>query len=111
RDQALPAGQYLGVLAGVGQRGDRLVHCGRSKVVHRRRDHDRPPVWTACHTRSGVQGIWMSFTPYGRSASTIALTTAGVAAMVPASPTPLAPSGWPGAGLSVRSVTSSGRSA
>ena len=35
----------------------------------------------ARHTRSGVHGIWMSLTPIGRSASTMALTTAGVEAM------------------------------
>ncbi len=46
----------------------------------------------AFHTRSGVHGIWMSSTPRCRTASTMALTTAGVEAMVPASPTPLVPS-------------------
>ena len=46
----------------------------------------------ALHTRSGVHGIWMSLTPRCRTASTIAFTTAGVEAMVPASPTPLVPS-------------------
>jgi hypothetical protein len=39
----------------------------------------------ARHTRSGVQGIGTSLTPRGRSASTIAFTTAGVDAIVPAS--------------------------
>ena len=48
--------------------------------------------WIARHTRSGVHGIWMSLTPRWRTASTTALTTAGVEAMVPASPTPLVPS-------------------
>ena len=42
--------------------------------------------------RSGVHGIWMSLTPKWRTASTTAFTTAGVEAMVPASPTPLVPS-------------------
>ena len=45
----------------------------------------------AFHTRSGVHGMTMSSTPRGRTASTIALTTAGVEAMAPASPTPLVP--------------------
>jgi hypothetical protein len=45
-----------------------------------------------------------SSTPKGRSASTIALTTAGVEAIVPASPTPLTPSRF-AARLSVRPVT------
>jgi len=51
-----------------------------------------------------VQGISTSLMPSGRSASTIALTTAGVEAIVPASPTPLTPSEF-AARLSVRSVT------
>lgn len=45
----------------------------------------------AVQTRSGVHGIRMSLTPRCRTASTIALTTAGVEAMAPASPTPLVP--------------------
>ena len=52
-----------------------------------------PVRWMARQTRSGVHGIATSDTPYGRSASTTALTTAGVEAIVPASPTPLTPSG------------------
>ena len=63
-----------------------------------------PGAWMARHTRSGVHGIVMSWMPNGRSASTMALTTAGVEAMVPASPTPLTPSRL-SAGLSVRPVT------
>src|SRR4029453_7609513 len=47
----------------------------------------------ARQTRSGVSGIRMSLTPRCRTASRAALTTAGVLAMQPASPTPLAPSG------------------
>ena len=39
-----------------------------------------------------MHGIRTSLTPNGRSASTTAFTTAGVEAMVPASPTPLVPS-------------------
>ena len=46
----------------------------------------------AFHTRSGVQGIRMSLIPRWRTASTTAFTTAGVEAIVPASPTPLVPS-------------------
>jgi hypothetical protein len=65
---------------------------------------------TARHTRSGVQGMGTSLTPMGRNASTMALTTAGVEAMVPASPTPLTPNGLEVAGVSVRSLTMSGRS-
>ena len=50
-----------------------------------------PPPWIAFQIRSGVQGMRMSDTPNGRNASTTAFTTAGVDAIVPASPTPLAP--------------------
>ena len=75
-----------------------------------RPDFSRPSE-IARQTRSGVAGIWMSFTPNGRSASTTALTTAGVDAIVPASPTPLTPSGLVVDGVSVRSVVNDGRSA
>ena len=69
------------------------------------------PSWMARHTRWGVAGISTSSTPHGRRASTIALITAGVEAMVPASPTPLTPSGVSVPGVSVRSVTYVGTSA
>ena len=64
----------------------------------------------ARQTRCGVHGISTSVTPSGRSASITASTTAGVEAMVPASPTPLTPSGLLVAGVCVRSVTNVGRS-
>ena len=65
----------------------------------------------AVHTRIGVVGISMSFTPRWRTASITALTTAGVEAIVPASPTPLTPNGFVVDGVSVRSVVNDGRSA
>jgi hypothetical protein len=52
----------------------------------------------------------MSLIPNGRSASTTAFITAGVEAMVPASPTPLTPSGLLVDGVSVRPVSKCGRS-
>ena len=55
----------------------------------------------SCQTTSGLMGISMWRTPYGASASTIAATIAGVAPIVPASPTPFAPSGFTGDGVSV----------
>ena len=64
-----------------------------------------PADWMAFHTRSGVHGMRMSLIPNGRSASTIALTTAGVEAIVPASPTPLVPNVFVVDGDSVWSVT------
>ena len=92
-EQALPAGQDLGVVAGFGEGGESLLDRGRSGVVECCGDHDLAPFasWMADQTRCGVHGIVMSVTPIGRSASTIALTTAGVDAIVPASPTPLVP--------------------
>ena len=45
----------------------------------------------AAHTRSGVVGMSICVTPSGASASITALTTAGSAPTVPASPAPLAP--------------------
>jgi hypothetical protein len=50
-------------------------------------------------------------TPSGRRASITALPIAGVAAIVPASPTPLTPSVLTGDGVSVRSVSNVGISA
>ena len=53
----------------------------------------------------------MSLTPRWRTASSTELTTAGVEAMVPASPTPLTPNGFVVEGVVVRSVVKCGRSA
>ena len=64
----------------------------------------------ARQTRSGLHGIVTSCTPSGRSASMIAFTTAGVDAIVPASPTPLTPRRL-SAGDSVRLVFRDGTSA
>ena len=55
--------------------------------------------------RSGVHGICTSLTPNGLSASTTALTTHGVEAIVPASPTPLVPNVLVVAGVTVLSVS------
>src|SRR5215210_3345862 len=49
--------------------------------------------WIVRQTFSGVSGMSMCRMPSGASASTTALTTAGAAAIVPASPAPLTPSG------------------
>ena len=79
-------------------------------VVERCRDHCFASS-IARQTRSGVAGIWMSVTPRCESASTTALITAGADAIVPVSPTPLAPNGWSVALLSVRSSSYDGSSA
>ena len=65
----------------------------------------------ARHTRSGVSGMSMWVTPRWARASTTAFWTAGVAPIVPDSPIPLAPSGFSGVGVWVRSVSKAGRSA
>ena len=53
----------------------------------------------------------MSVMPKGDRASMMAFITAGAAAMVPASPTPLTPMGLVGLGVTVVSVTMLGKSA
>ncbi len=139
RDQRLAAGQHLGVvavLAPARRPPRRPSRRARSRTapgsccpppavlsVLRRRRRSCPggtvaaiataaalASWIARHTRSGVHAIRTSSTPNCRSASTTALTTAGVDAMVPASPTPLTPSGLVVDGVSVRSVAKDGRS-
>src|SRR5260370_29732496 len=64
----------------------------------------------ARHTFSGVHGGSISVIPRGASASSTALTTAGVEPMVALSPTPLTPSGLIGLGVMVRSSVKLGRS-
>jgi ABC-type transport system substrate-binding protein len=70
----------------------------------------RPPFCMARQTRSGRSGMSRWRTPNGLSASTTALTSAGVEPMVAASPMPLAPSGLKGETVTVWSVTKNGRS-
>src|SRR5690242_16777667 len=66
---------------------------------------------TARQTRCGEHGMSISVTPRWRTASSTALTTAGVDAIVPASPTPLTPSGLDVAGVETTAVSKLGRSA
>ena len=47
RQQALPAGEHLGVLAGPAELGDRLVDRVRPQVVELRGDHSAPPAVVA----------------------------------------------------------------
>src|SRR4030095_16650639 len=60
------------------------------------------------HTFSGVIGMSMCRTPRCASASTTALAIAGGAPTVADSPTPFAPSGWCGDGVTVLSVSQFG---
>ncbi len=64
----------------------------------------------ASHTRDGVSGMSACRTPYGSRASMIAFTTAGGEPTVADSPTPLAPIGWCGDGVTVVPVSQSGTS-
>src|SRR5438046_8045911 len=66
--------------------------------------------WIVFHTRSGVAGISMFFTPYSESASTIAFITDVSAPAHPASPQPLTPSGLSFAGTGWLSNPISGMS-
>ena len=50
--------------------------------------------WIARHTRSGDAGFSIAVTPRCETASITAFTTAGGAAIVPASPIPFTPSGF-----------------
>src|SRR5205814_8288328 len=72
--------------------------------------HPRPPAAIARQTRSGRRGMSRWRTPKGPSASTTALTIAGVDPIVAASPIPFAPSGLKGVVVTVSSVTKAGRS-
>ena len=65
----------------------------------------------ASHTRPGCIGISRCRTPSPESASTAALTTHAVAAIVPASPMPFTPSGLEGDGVTVRAESMRGSSA
>ena len=91
RQEGVPACQHLRVGIRAEQATGMLDRL-RQLVVERCRDHDFASS-IARQTLSGVAGIWISVTPRCASASTTALITAGAAAIVPVSPTPLAPNG------------------
>src|ERR1700754_528037 len=104
RNQTMTTGKYLrAVRIGRDQRHS-LVQSRRHLIVKRCGDHALPPFSLIIRqTVSGFTGMSRCFTPNGASASTIAPTIAGVAPIVPASPTPLTPNGFTGDGVSVRS--------
>jgi hypothetical protein len=64
----------------------------------------------ASQTRDGVSGMSACLMPYGLRASTTALTIAGGEPTVADSPTPFAPMGWWGDGVTVCPVCQSGTS-
>src|SRR6202035_2715674 len=110
RDQALAAGQHLGVPAVPAEVLRRLVHRGGDGVLEGCRDHARAS-WMSDQMRSGRAGISTCLMPNGERASTTALITAALAAIVPASPMPLTPSSLVGLGVTVRSSSNMGISA
>ena len=91
RQQRVAAGQHAGILAVGLQKPDRVGDAVGALVVECLRDHAAPPFCIAFHTVSGVSGMSRSRTPI---ALQTALTTAGDAAIVPASPMPFTPSGF-----------------
>src|SRR5207245_8575472 len=83
--------------------------CGND-VLEVLRDHDAFLPFRIFQIFSERRGMSICVTPKGASASTTALTTAGVDPIVPASPTPLTPNGFTGDGVIVRSSSNSGKS-
>src|SRR5262245_53409320 len=65
-------------------------------------------VWISFQTFSGIRGMSTWRTPNTLSASTTEFTIAGVQPIVPASPTPLTPSGFTGEGVIVLPVSIQG---
>ena len=114
RQQGMPSGEQLGLVAVRGEQAEGLVDRRHPLIVERNRDHGRPSCpmpRIACQTRSGVAGMSRSRTPKGARASITAFMTAGVAAMVPVSPTPFTPIGLVGLGVTVRPTSMLGTSA
>src|SRR5262249_35596814 len=112
RDQGVTAGQQLGFLL-LGQQARGLPHRCRpvlGECVHCDRSYAASRVLlafcNACHTVWAVAGIAKSSLPI---ASVMALMTATGAAIAPASPQPLMPSGFDGDAVLVMSTLSTGR--
>src|SRR5262249_10008707 len=107
-EQAVAAGERLGAGAARLKSGERLFQCLRRGVVKGARNHGLPSFCISRQIFSGLSGMSTWRTPNGSSASITALTMAGVAPIVPASPTPFTPNGFTGLGVSVRSVSKRG---
>src|SRR5439155_1381441 len=103
----------VGALAGhrEGQRAaDALLGAGDEHGLAGQPRAHRRASRIARHTRSGVTGMSRWRMPSGASASFTALSRAASAPTVPASPTPLAPSGFTVVGTSNESTSKAGRS-
>src|SRR5262245_32235162 len=99
--EQFPAGVFELANRVFDRRGALIVECGR--------DHALPP-WMMRHSFSGRSIMSMCFTPNSLNASTAAETMLGVEPSVPASPTPFAPSGLTGVGVTVASSSKRGKS-
>src|SRR5262249_14730144 len=106
-NQAMPAGKNFRVACVFLQEVDCVTQRGWDNILELLRDHDAFLPFKIFQTFSDRTGISMCVIPNGESASTMALTTAGVDPIVPASPTPLMPSGFTGEGVTVRSNSNS----
>src|SRR5579859_6435990 len=116
-----PVGEQERAIARFGRSRPHAAHDGRQhvrltlasqlsgalqQIAGRGSVHKATPLsWRMRHSRGGVMGISTCVTPRWESASTTALTMAGGAPTVADSPTPLAPKGWWGLGVTVRPVS------
>src|ERR1700693_958349 len=111
RNEALTAGENFRDLA-LPEQQQRFLDRMGAEIIERCRDHagtfpfERGAI--AFQSFSGRSGMSRCVTPNGASASITALTTAGVEPMVPASPTPLTPSGLTVVSVTVRSHSKGG---
>src|SRR5262245_28417717 len=108
--QAMTAGYNFRLLAVLLQEADCFAERCCNGVVEVLSNHDAFLPLMMFQSFSGRTGVSTCVTPNGESASTTALTTAGVDPIVPASPTPLTPIGLTGDGVTVRSSSRFGRS-
>src|SRR6476469_3771297 len=104
----MAAREDAGALAVRAQQPGRVGHGLGPLVCECARDHAAPPFCIAFQTVCGCSGMSRSRAPM---ALHTALTTAGDAAIVPASPIPFTPSGFVGDGVTVRCVSMWGTSA
>src|SRR3989475_615545 len=107
RNQAVPTGEHLCVLSIFAEQLGRLLHRGGTCVFECGWNHLLAP-FIMCQSLSGVAGMSTCLMPSGLSASQMALITAALAAMVPASPIPLTPKELVGEGVTVWSRLSGG---
>src|SRR6266436_8599062 len=88
--QTMSAGQNFCLVAVALNETQRVFQSFRCDVFELCRNHNALPLpfWTSFQMRSRLNGMSAWRTPKGESASATALASAGVAPIVPASPTP-----------------------